>query len=478
MINIIILVEHLIESVQDFVFLGKNFQHIMYVLMFYQFFSFLPHFTILKLNKQNNYQKQLIEWTSYTYLFVEKITPKELDADYNFISQCQYYLEKSGQTLAMFGKLGSGKRTLAAQVAIRIAKKNPEMKFKIVTERDTITKDLESRHSTILIIHDPVKSWYTDRYTEYIIYILSRICTSAKNKDNNLYVIAIFHCNDWNSLHFGKKKLTMEKLFPKREPIYGKKLSVKLSYRVKDNQEDISYVPFQKWKKSTEESFELTLFFKNLAFQHDVLDNPIMSIIAALKTLERSNKNHEQLAFKLMAIVMLHGGEIAKRELLADDIPNHEAFADLKEKMDVKGSIMGCINQLLEIFLEETENGRSYRILHDVITRCTFIVAFENHRTLLFKKCDAILVFECLRQKSLTERFPFSDNPIYDYSNLKILLSSKLLVEMARLFFQRKDMRSVLRNSRIYNENKFQNEWSKLELHYTNAIPVINETDN
>lgn len=87
------------------------------------------------------------------------------------ISRCQYYLEKCGQTLAMFGKLGSGKRTLAAQVAIRIAKTNPALKLKIVTERDTITEDLESMHSTILIIHDPVKTWYTDRYTEEIISI-------------------------------------------------------------------------------------------------------------------------------------------------------------------------------------------------------------------------------------------------------------------------------------------------------------------
>lgn len=42
----------------------------------------------------------------------------------------------------MFGKLGSGKRTLAAQVAIRIAKTNPALKIKIVTERDTITEGL------------------------------------------------------------------------------------------------------------------------------------------------------------------------------------------------------------------------------------------------------------------------------------------------------------------------------------------------
>lgn len=361
----------------------------------------------------------------------------------------------------MFGNLGSGKRTLAAQAAIRLAKKNPNLKIKIVTHRDTITEDLESRHSTVLIIHDPLRTWYTDSFTENIISILLRICMRAKNKGNAFYVIAIFHCNDWNSLQFGKMKSTMETIFPKREHIYGKKFLVKLSDMVKNIREDTSNVPSQKGEKSTEESFEMTLFLKTHAFQH-ILENPIISIIKALKTLEASNKYYEQLAFKLMVIVMLHGGEIAKRELLADDFPNHEAFADLKEKMDVKGSIMGCIDQLLEIFLEETGNGQSYRILHEVITRCTFIVAFEKHRTLLFKKCDAILVLECLRRKSFLERFPVSDNPIYDYSNLKILLSSKLLVEMARLFFQRNDMRSVLRNSRIYNENTFQNEWIAL----------------
>lgn len=87
----------------------------------------------------------------------------------------------------------------------------------------------------------------------------------------------------------------METIFPKREPIYGKKLSVKLSHMVKDNQEDISNVPFQKGKESTEESFELTLFLKNHAFQHDVFDNPVMSIIEVLRTLETSNQNYEQL---------------------------------------------------------------------------------------------------------------------------------------------------------------------------------------
>lgn len=124
------------------------------------------------------------------------------------------------------------------------------MKFKIDTKRDTITEDLESRHSTILIIHDPVKAWYTGRYTEYIlINILLRICTSAKNKDNNFYVIALFHCNDWKSLHFGKKEKTMETIFPNIQAICGNKISVKLIEKANDNQENISNVLLTKKEK-------------------------------------------------------------------------------------------------------------------------------------------------------------------------------------------------------------------------------------
>lgn len=56
----------------------------------------------------------------------------ELKADNDFISQCQDYLETWGNTLAMYGALGSGKRTLAAQVALRLAKKDSKLKIKIV----------------------------------------------------------------------------------------------------------------------------------------------------------------------------------------------------------------------------------------------------------------------------------------------------------------------------------------------------------
>lgn len=376
----------------------------------------------------------------------------------------------------MFGKLGRGKRTLAAQVAIRIAKKNPALKIEIVTERDTITEDLKSRQSTILIIHDPVKSWYTDRYTEEIISILLKICTSAKKKDNNFYIIAIFHCDDWNSLQFGKKKKTMETMFPKRQAVSGNKISVKLIEMAKNNQENISNAQFHREEKSLDESFKMSLFLNNCAFQQEVLKDPILSIIRALKTLERSNKNHEQLAFKVMVIVMLRGGEITKKELL--EIHHHRLFADLKTKMDVPGSITGCTEQLLEIFLEETGDGQSYRFLHEIITRCTFISAFENHRTLLFTECDEILVLESLRLKSLFGKLNIFGGIFYDSSSLKIGIPSYLFEEMARLFFQRTEMRSVLQKSRLYDNRTFQDEWNKAELYFTDEIHVTNETNN
>lgn len=107
----------------------------------------------------------------------------------------------------------------------------------------------------------------------------------------------------------------METIFPKREHIHRKKFLVKLSDMVKNIREDTSNVPSRKGGKSTEESFEMTLFLKTHAFQH-ILENPIISIIKTLKSLEASNKYHELLAFKLMAIVMFHGGEIVKREFM------------------------------------------------------------------------------------------------------------------------------------------------------------------
>lgn len=131
---------------------------------------------------------------------------------------------------------------------------------------------------------------------------------------------------------------------------------------------------------------------RNRAFQQEkFLYNPTEFIFEKLKILEKSPEIHNQLVFKVLVFFVLHGGEIAKGEL--DDILHHALFADLKEKIDLRGFIDICFKHLLDLCIEETADGQCYRIPHDVITRCTFLAAMENHRTLLLTNCNPILIF-------------------------------------------------------------------------------------
>lgn len=405
------------------------------------------------------------------YVPVEKSTPKELSADNDFISRCQDYLETRGNTLALIGKLGSGKRTIAAQIAIRLAKKNPNIKIKIFSDRDIIAKGWNSRQinkSTIIIIHNPVKTWFISKHTDEIIGCLLEMCTNAKTK--NSYIIAIFHYNNWNSfkLQIGNNtcNTTMEHIFPKRESICND--MQKLTEMARRTNKDISSFNIQTDGRSIGDTLMMTLFLKNCAFQnHEYLSNPAKFIFGKLETLRESPEIMDQLAFKTMGFFVLHNGEIAKGEL--DDISHHSLFADLKEKVNIGESIDECIERLLGLFIE-TLDGQSYRILHDVITRCTFIVAMANHATLLFRECDPILIFECIRLKSRREKITQPRQVVYDYMNIKIALPTEIYPALARLFCQRSEMRSFIWNSRLYDNQNFQEEWNKAELCLTNTV--------
>lgn len=364
----------------------------------------------------------------------------------------------------MFGKLGSGKRTLAAQLAIRIAKKDTKLKIKIVTERDALFEYLESKQSTILVIHNPVKTWFTSNHTDEILSFLLKICTNAKK--NNSYVILIFHC-DWESFKglFGNNDELMENICSKRIHICAK--VAKLTEMAKNNGMDISNVTFQIAGASIGDPLIMTLYLKNCAFQNNnYLSNPNKFIFEKLKSLEGSPEIHEQLAFRIMVFIVLHDGEIAKTDL--DDLSNHTLFADLN--MDIKGSINRCIKLLLDLFVEETANGQSYRAIHDVIMRCTFLAAVENHMTLLFTECGPMLIFDCIRLKSKwpTEQFLCAGKIFYDYSDLKIGIPSNQYLNLAKIFFQRTEIWSFLRNSRFYGKKKMQNAWNNAKLHFTN----------
>lgn len=401
---------------------------------------------------------------------VEEITPHEVDADTGFISNCQNYLKNCDNALAMYGKLGSGKRTLAAQVAIRLARKDKKLKIKIVREREVLSKDLQTVHSTILVIHDPIKTWYTTRKTEEIISYLLTICTSASK--NNCYIIAIFHCNDWNSLRLqlGKKNATIEQMFPKKTHIFSRKQ--KLTEIAMSNKVDISNVAIQQDGASIGSSIILTLFLKNCAYQnHNFLSNPTMFIFKKLKTLEGSSDINDQIAFKILVYIILHDG-IDKLEF--GGVSHHALFADLKEKMNTEGSIDGYIEQLLGVFIEKMADGQSYRILHDVITRCTFLAAVENHKAILFSECDPILIFDCIRLKLRREKITCFREMVLDHRNLKIALPTEMYPEIARLFYQRSDIKSVLWNSILFDDENFQIEWNKAELYFTKDVKKCN----
>lgn len=77
----------------------------------------------------------------------------------------------------MFGKLGSGKRTLTAQIAIGQWKQ--EIKNKNGQRKDLLSVDLVSMQSTVLVIHNPVKSWFTSKHSNEIMSCLAKICTNT-----------------------------------------------------------------------------------------------------------------------------------------------------------------------------------------------------------------------------------------------------------------------------------------------------------
>lgn len=199
-----------------------------------------------------------------------------------------------------------------------------------------------------------------------------------------------------------------------------------------------------------------------------------MFILKKLKTLEGSSDINDQIAFKILVYIILHDG-IDKLEFGC--VSHHALFADLKEKMNTEGSIDGYIEQLLGVFIEKMADGQSYRILHDVITRCSFLLfcsAVENHKAILFSECDPILIFDCIRLKLRREKITCFREMVLDDRNLKIALPTEMYPEIARLFYQRSDIKSVLWNSILFDDESFQIEWNKAELYFTKDVKKCN----
>lgn len=360
----------------------------------------------------------------------------------------------------MFGKLGNGKRTLAAHLAIRLAKKEPKSKIRIVGERELISKSFDILLSTIFIIHDPVKTCYTVSYTEEIIESLLRLCKRAKK--TNSYILVVFHHDDLDSLYkqFGKMTNVFKLMFERVLHISHHKQSLDefaASYNRKIPNKDIEKI--MKGTPSAGEFIKFILFLKTAESDCEIfLSNPIEFTVKALESLQMSSDIKNQSAFSLMVFLILHGGEISKSKL--KEIQDHTMFDNLKD-IDKDETINGCIKMLLNFFIEESADGGSYRVVHDVITKCTILASAESHMELLLTQCDPIILFDCIRLKSRTEKLQYPGKTVCDYSNLKIAIPSEWFPMIARLTFERKEIIEILKNIRLFEDKDLQREWNK-----------------
>lgn len=97
--------------------------------------------------------------------------------------------------------------------------------------------------------------------------------------------------------------------------------------------------------------------------------------------------------------------------------------------------------------------------------------------TLLLTECNPILIFDCIRVKSTVQKLK-SGQLAYDFSSISVGIPSVIYPEVARLINQRTGMREVLQNSKLYEDQKFQDEWNKTEQYFTNEMHGENETVN
>ena len=117
------------------------------------------------------------------------------------------------QILVLFGKWGSGKRTLANQIASKLAIEG--LNIRVVRHFISIPDDLASTCSTVLILEDPIKFQYTDLHNAEIFDCLLQLKANAEK--TNCFQVVVFHCEDIEQTEILIKgaKRNMDDLFPK-----------------------------------------------------------------------------------------------------------------------------------------------------------------------------------------------------------------------------------------------------------------------
>lgn len=380
-----------------------------------------------------------------------------MDAD--LIGLCKMHLSKR-KTLALLGKLGSGRRTVANQIASRLKEINPELKIEVLNAFRNIPKD--SIMSTIYVLPDLIKSWYTDKHTEDIIQFLQNICSDA---ENNCFIIATFQYDFWDYSSRESKSQCVHTniltLFPKPFPVITE--IERLREIAMNSENDISDEALKRIcevQTSIGHPLTMVLIMNNKPFSYnEYFIDPILFTLKQLKALENSDNVRKRVKFKALIFTMLHGGAITHLEL--ENVLDYDFLEDLKETEDRKETIQECIQQLINVYIKETTGRKSYKMIHDVITKCTFLAAAENHSDLLFSKCHYFPLLECIRHKSTSEKLSFYGKIVYDLENLQFGVPTEFYPKIAEMFFERNDLMDILHTVRFFGNKYFQAVWLK-----------------
>ena len=360
-------------------------------------------------------------------------------------------------TLVLFRKWGSGKRTLAKQISTKLAKEEG-LKIRFFSHLISIPDDLASTCSTILIMVDPFRPQYTDEHNAEIFQCLLKLRANAKQNQN--FLLILFHCDDMTVTEkvcldpIGKK---INQLFPKtlvRRISYSKEILTKIAQTKEENTstEFIRQIAENDTSSGMGHTLTLALFLKTPFYRHkDFLKDPITFVLEKLKDMATSETMNERVQFTTLVHMILDSKEIIKSEVGA------MVDQDVSDNSDKENLIPECI---LQRYVEETFDGKSYRLMHDIITRCILYTALKYNirRYLIYKECDPLLLLSSFRHKTISERVKHPCEFIFDNQTLDIGIPTESYPSMAKIFGKRNDMMTMLRNARLCEDREFQKE--------------------
>lgn len=208
---------------------------------------------------------------------------------------------------------------------------------------------------------------------------------------------------------------------------------------------------------------KLALIVNYQAFRDDgYFIDPILFTMQQLKTLEKSDNMRKRVMFKALVSTMLNGGEIKKTHL--EEALDRALLVDFMEREDRQETIQGCIQQLINVYIKETTDKTSYKIMYEVITKCIFLAAVENNSELLFTECHHFPLFECIRHKLTLEKIMFPSQIVVDEERLQIGIPTYLYPMIAKIIVERNVPMDMLGILQFFENKEFQAEWLKQKM--------------